>query len=37
MHLLRRVLSEPAAEATATAAAREPAPADSAAARTHPL
>jgi nicotinamide-nucleotide amidase len=38
MHLLRRVLSEPAAEVTATAAAaREPAPADSAAARTHPL
>jgi nicotinamide-nucleotide amidase len=37
MHLLRRVLSEPAAEATATAAARQPAPADTAAARTHPL
>jgi nicotinamide-nucleotide amidase len=37
MHLLRRVLSEPVAEPAATAAAREPARADSAAARSHPL
>jgi nicotinamide-nucleotide amidase len=37
MHLLRGVLAEPPAEATAAAAGREPARADSAAARTHPL